>query len=781
MFRYIKKRANRQGENEGEASGASDNGFTTNHSGHSNGGSSHHELAVTSSSQNARVHRNASTDSRKRGKKKPISLAEQQRHLDESILGEKVQHLANFDACIEACDALAASSSLNGRRLPTTNIADCSVLVSPDGDLLLMPQQQVTGPLAELGEEYESAIFVGTDFEGGDLALNGFTANGWSIPAASLALRQAEQSLHDLADFCEEIVLSKKDAASRNSLACDKLRAVSYDRGPVLPKDLQADAELMKATKTPFELTQQRVGPMLFNGGTLHSAHVALEEYYQQTAELECERWRLASLQRRGTLLSLRKAATRAEERSANRQKTLREIYKRVQTMEDHLAACKQEAQLKWKEVEKAESRVAKLVTDRMKERNRKMEDERLKEFQKAAGEQDTAGNTPANTADILDLVSQVTASMENGSFEPMGFPQSAAANAETIQSNYGEASSTSSNLPNTAAEPMPDVTLIMESRMEAMDLEDEMGVPELRTAAFAADRLVQDASGSLLNVLSSLDQIRRSARIASETNLLSACNAQAECIRSMVRLERAAVEDRLKFLVELEKKCNAMDVRRDLNVYISEDRKRTGGSAPLGQDDDGGIASALAVLTSHVEGDMGTDTPSTLYGSASEDGSKPSIAKSTTPEALEEALEKLFTQDHHLQPDAPESPERQAREDFQDGVQLLCDVALEKSNAARPRRSRMCFALNGKRGTHAEIKTPIQFDAICKVFSAILSGCDCESGGVSNAKMCIMLSQTFYFAEKVNGAVDKGERSKRVYVKNRLIGHPLWLEEEFW
>jgi hypothetical protein len=405
-----------------------------------------------------------------------------------------------------------------------------------------------------------------------------------------------------------------------------------------------------------------------------------------------------------------------------------------------------------------------------------------------------------------LNLVSQVTATMENfgGSFEPIDFPQSAAiamatgAISETTQS-HSEVSPTTTtlNLPlTTTTETLPDtipLMMMMDSRMgdledeTRMELEHELKLPELRTAAFAAERLVQDASGSLLNVLSSLDQIRRSARIASETNLLSACNAQADCIRSMVRLERAAVEDRLKFLVELEKKCDAMDVRRDLNMYINEDRKRSGGSAPLGQDDDGGIASALAVLTSHVEGDiMGTDTtPSTHYasGTSEDGGGKASIAKSTTPEALEEALEKLFVQDHHLQPDAPESAEQhQAREAFQNGVRLLCDVAIEKSNAARPRRSRMCYALNAKRGSHAEIKTPIQFDAMCKVFSSILSGCDCESGGVSNAKMCIMLSQTFYFAEKVNGSADKEcERSKRIYVKNRLIGHPLWLEEEFW
>ena len=69
------------------------------------------------------------------------------------------------------------------------------------------------------------------------------------------------------------------------------------------------------------------------------------------------------------------------------------------------------------------------------------------------------------------------------------------------------------------------------------------------------------------------------------------------------------------------------------------------------------------------------------------------------TPEALEEALEKLFVVDDNLEPDAPESEEREkSRESFNDAVRLLCDVAIERTSYARPRRSRMCYALNAKR-----------------------------------------------------------------------------------
>jgi hypothetical protein len=54
-----------------------------------------------------------------------------------------VDPLARFHGCIEAADALAAASAGGSEASnidQTTGLADCSVLVSPDGDLLLIPQ-----------------------------------------------------------------------------------------------------------------------------------------------------------------------------------------------------------------------------------------------------------------------------------------------------------------------------------------------------------------------------------------------------------------------------------------------------------------------------------------------------------------------------------------------------------------------------------------------------------------------------------------------------------------
>lgn len=714
------------------------------------------------------------------------SLAEQQRHLDTTVLSKTVEHLSKFDACVEACDALAASSSnsnMNSRRDPKTGLLDCSVLVSPDGDLLLMPQDKngedspdmnaSPRSIAELGEEYESAIYVGNDLNTkGEKEMNGFSANGWSIPATNLALRQTEQTLHDFSDFCEEIVLSKRGYAARSKEASDKLRMASYERGPIYPDDLRKDAHLMQGYGN-FELTPQRVGPMLFNGGTLHAAHVSLEEFYTDMAEKEDELWRLASLQRKqGVMPPLRRAATQAEERSSQRQKALREMYGRVQTMEDHLAECKKEAQRRWKEVELGEAKVNKLAQDRLLEQHRKCEQRRLDEFHHASEEQGTAAT--ATSAEIWDLVSQVTESLENGSFEPMDMPQlpiqaPITAGREAI-ATYPEID---------ALEPKEEDIVSLAAQLDINDIEDSVGMHELRAAAFAADRAVQDASGSLLNVLSSLDQLRRSARLAAETNLLSACNSQADCIRSMVKLERAAAEERLKYIDRLETIVDRIDVRRDLDTYIKADRRRPGGSALLGDDDDGGVASALAVLTNHVEGDISDDIPASYSG---DESNNESLAENVSMESLEKATETLFAKNELVTSVKPESGNAEgAQKEFDDAVQLLCDVAREKSRAARPRRSRICYALNGKRSSDAEIKTERQFDALCDVFCAILEGCDCETGGVSNAKMCMMLSQTFYFLKETEESTTGAGRSKRLYVQRRLLDHPLWSQEEFW
>jgi len=126
--------------------------------------------------------------------------------------------LSNFDACIEACDSLAASPA-------SAEFQDCSVLVSPDG-MLLDSRRSEGGSYHENAgssddenvdsfsdeqkgsvdvniktekimyegklDEYDDAVFIGNDMSlSGDKDLNGFSVRGLNPVLSSLALKTA--------------------------------------------------------------------------------------------------------------------------------------------------------------------------------------------------------------------------------------------------------------------------------------------------------------------------------------------------------------------------------------------------------------------------------------------------------------------------------------------------------------------------------------------------------------------------------------------------------------
>jgi hypothetical protein len=153
-----------------------------------------------------------------------------------------VEDLAPFDACIEACDQLASTSTSSGLYDNSTGLMDCSVLVSSDADLLIIPRKQqnrsdnegtperpqnlrsqsfLQRNASELAAEYSSPIFMGNDL---NKALNGISVKGWSIPAGSLAMRQSADVMAELADFVEYRVLSKRSFATHESQMVHGLR-----------------------------------------------------------------------------------------------------------------------------------------------------------------------------------------------------------------------------------------------------------------------------------------------------------------------------------------------------------------------------------------------------------------------------------------------------------------------------------------------------------------------------------------------------------------------------
>ena len=65
-------------------------------------------------------------------------------------------------------------------------------------------------------------------------------------------------------------------------------------------------------------------------------------------------------------------------------------------------------------------------------------------------------------------------------------------------------------------------------------------------------------------------------------------------------------------------------------------------------------------------------------------------------------------------------------------------------------------------------------------LMNSFLTGCGRESIDVSNAKLLMILYQTFYLVDEVNGA-DKSDRTTRIYVKNRISSHEIWTDDYFW
>uniref|UniRef100_A0A7S4JJ05 SBF1/SBF2 domain-containing protein n=1 Tax=Odontella aurita TaxID=265563 RepID=A0A7S4JJ05_9STRA len=357
-----------------------------------------------------------------------------------------------------------------------------------------------------------------------------------------------------------------------------------------------------------------------------------------------------------------------------------------------------------------------------------------------------------------------------------------------------------------------------------------------------SSDDDVEDAAYALLNVLNALDLTRRSARVAAEGALLSAANSQLRCLRGLVRLEREGAEERLRRLREAEEALEAVDVRSDLDAFVErEKRDRPGGATRMGDDDDGGVASALAVLNSHGEqqdGNFGVGGMShfggtraaatgmsTYEGWGDGDGGEnppegvvgPDERLDLTRDEIVDIIALIFddkdpqlltpsewgARDGNADEDCPATDDQRAAaiESFRSKIDLLSSSLSERHPRARVRRSNACYALNTRRSLRTEISGRVRFDALCDVFGALLSGCDREEADVANAKMCMMLAVTFYVADRdkenaKNGGSENEEggdgavatqsehetgRDRRVYVKSKLLSHPIWSDEDFW
>lgn len=741
----------------------------------------------------------------------------------------RVEELKCFDACIEASDAMASISTSSGRVDDATGLVDCSVLVSADGELLLIPQDQQTkeakrlsleaamaaSPASkrrlireeeerfldhargfwnherqpnDLGVEYQSAVFLGNDlYNHGDEVLNGFSAKGWSVTAASLAMKQSANAVGDFAEFVEELVLTKKSCAAQENQMINKLRDMveeSAARGKLIEYQRYLH-ESFPDDNLVLDVLPARVGPLLSPGGTLQATMVALENYYSTLAESDSSLWRKITLQS-GALTQLQSAKHQTDDRVKSRQIALQEMMRRVKAMEEHLVRCKDDARLKWDQVHEAEMRVSQMVEEKMMERSRLREQqrlERIKQNEATRAKEAAEGNRGTmSSSEIWDMVSAVTASMDEGSFEPIDIPHPQATVSRDKSWSDSEPGDEISELPRSTSMDEDDSELVKQHipMTSRYDLEEECGLPEIRSAALAADEAVEDAANSLLSVLSNWDTTSRSARLAAETCLISASNAQASCLRSIIALERESITERLRLLEEVENVAKNIDVRADMNRYIASDKQKPGGQSFLGEDDDGGVASALAVLHTHADGDIGMANPTNYRASHLNDSGQELDGEdesSITPEYLEEAVDVFFRADPLLLAGAAGSGKTEnAQEELRAIVEKLCTIGRDKSPNARSRRSTICYSINAKRNSHAKIPSAVQFHGLCRVFSETLSGCSMDSSGVANAKLLMNLSQNFYCREK-----DADGKGRDVYLKSHLADHPLWQRDDFW
>ena len=190
----------------------------------------------------------------------------------------------------------------------------------------------------------------------------------------------------------EQLILSRKEIAAREQHACDVLRsaagissqrtippmplpqALRQESAPAKHKtsrwrtttssdsnnngdyenmtELQASHPLVpneyNRESTTLLLSNDRVGPLNYPGGTLHAATVAMENYHSEMAEHDSIRWKRASMSSRGgsegVLPALKQAWDQTAERAYRRECALREMQARAAATEQLLKQKKVEA-----------------------------------------------------------------------------------------------------------------------------------------------------------------------------------------------------------------------------------------------------------------------------------------------------------------------------------------------------------------------------------------------------------------------------------------------------
>lgn len=589
---------------------------------------------------------------------------------------------------------------------------------------------------------------------------------------------------------------------------------------------------------------------------TLNAAFIAMEHYHSVTSEADSERWRKASQSNLEThhsstntadsnknnnmkknsnhhgiscLPEIQDAAQKTAKRAMQRELALQRAMKLAEDAEEKLINLKAEAQMRWAAVREAEElsrmRINEAIQQRMEHRAHERERRRMEKEREAmmnenansfsrvdvigdAGDVSSASTLPLRGGgggmsaptptqeEIWELVSEVTDSFDQGSFAP----------TFTLPTQNLHNDNNNDSMDPGDHEPEPPFVNL--TPMEQMQIEYDCNVPRLRSAAKASNEAVEDAVGALLNALSNLDTTHRSARIAVEAGLLSAANSQADCLRSLVQLEKASLQERLRELENFETKVNEINVRSDLAHCIDEERKDPNFHGMTREDDDGGIASALAVLNCHRESVGGMTALENQIGNVVLEGwGSTDETGIVSREEIEDMIQYLFNND----PNKEIKPNDANGNNDHDGmpqtleeiVSFVTDAVKDRNKMSRIHRAMVCAALNKQRSIQTEMIYDENFDGLCNILKALLSGCDRQTDDIDNAKMCMILAQTFYKIGNHDDNADGDDfdddnselnsslvsssservqaRSKRIYVKDKIKDHPIWSDEHFW
>lgn len=710
---------------------------------------------------------------------------------------------------------------------------------------------------AILSEEYESAVITGNDLTpNGDYDSNGFSATGWDMDAATVALSSSRDVLAGMSNFLETLATCRKQEA-----IC--VRAAVETLG-----DVRVQLE-----RRYYE--RRRMGPMVLSETKLSAAIEAMEEYYVQSSDCELERWKMACssscssspLQARtsssveprnelhysndnervdinydancgrrkpseliyGMLPQLQTATTKATSRTLEREHALSDMRSKLLECETILREQKVWASSQWKRVAEEESNIDRLYAIKKMEQHEFYEGQRrkklLQEEEEGDGVEGASSSVHHSTNEVSDIrieeeeplskevwmmVQNVTTSMED--FGHTGYSPKARTRKAGESSSNSEISSQRRREQQLLHQQSSSTPSKIITRA---DVERESEIQDLKMVAQAADEAVEDAAGKLLNTMSKGDTTLRSARLAAESCLLSECNAARNCLRSLVAVERASLQDRLRQLDILEKAVNEIDVRKDIDNYIKSDKAISGGWSRDGEEDGGGIAAALAVLNSHGENSVNANSPRKYrnierpsyfegWAEPGGDGEAEGDDDEVEPEIFGEVINMLFG----------DCPTRDSVAGFSDEQCIGSggskdnptrhnlppnDSKIETaSNALRAKqgsnhRKSILYELNNQRSKKTWVEGRANFDALCRLFDAFLSGCGREPSDVSNAMMLMILSQTFYIEDRTcdegnnhgkvcdDGSSTRRDRKSRIYVKSTICHHEIWNDEDFW